>query len=697
MERVAFLIEDTHVRLGCLLNPEALVQRRVAGIRPRQSTSGLVTGVGLRDDPLLYTGGGRTELDLDLLFDVSLAGSSITTNDVRDLTGAFWDLAENARQGGLGYGAPPLVRFIWGKIWNIPGHIVAVAERLEYFTADGIPRRSWLRLRMVRSNERVTNLPGSGRRTGLVSPQGVLTLGDIALPEGSLRVHQISGGAAGFELGLSIAAPSLGGALLTAADIIGSSLANTNAARLLAAARKGIAGAVQSLGARIGALFAGESRVGLAVRAALGRISSALAGAWSAAKEATVRAFSTAAAAVSAAAQRVWGAVRAAVAPLGAAIAAEFQGPLQAIRRGVGIMGQAVAAVARSARATAARVAAVVARGVDAAVSRVRSILDSAAAVTSDLGQSLRAALGPALDDIGQVLSAARQAGAVVTTAMARAISTRLQQVAAGAESLWSAGRASLARGLDATVKAIAQALHRMAAAREALAAVHVRESTGVVQASIQRTRDHLAQLQGAPDEEQIAVLREDLAEVRASTDVVSLVTEPPAPGEEAPQPAWGDAAQVLDAAAEQLDTPEAAQAAEAILAPLDRIAEALPVVEQEHEAVQADALAGAYAQADTEISEASFIDSAAGAEILLAARSAGPLPASRTVSGQRLDQLAYEYYGDAAYWRLLALYNDVDHPLRLPTGMVLQVPPTSVVRRASDAATDGGRSPGGG
>ena len=141
MERVAFLIEDTHVRLGCLLNPEALVLRRIAGIRTRRSTNGLVTGVGLSDDPLLYTGGGRTELDLELLFDVSLAGSSISTLDVRDLTRAFWDLAENSRAEGtrLGdaYGAPPVVRFIWGKTWNIPGHVVAVAERLEYFTAGG--------------------------------------------------------------------------------------------------------------------------------------------------------------------------------------------------------------------------------------------------------------------------------------------------------------------------------------------------------------------------------------------------------------------------------------------------------------------------------------------------------------------------------------------------------------------------------
>ena len=40
MERVAFLIEETNERLRCLLNPETLVLRRTAGVRPRQSATG---------------------------------------------------------------------------------------------------------------------------------------------------------------------------------------------------------------------------------------------------------------------------------------------------------------------------------------------------------------------------------------------------------------------------------------------------------------------------------------------------------------------------------------------------------------------------------------------------------------------------------------------------------------------------------
>src|SRR5512135_481028 len=106
MERVAFLIEETGQRIGCLLNPDSLVIRRAAGVQARRSAGGQLTGVGLSDDPLLYTGGGITELEIALLFDVSLADSTLTTEDVRDLTRPLVDLAENT-SGREGYKRPP--------------------------------------------------------------------------------------------------------------------------------------------------------------------------------------------------------------------------------------------------------------------------------------------------------------------------------------------------------------------------------------------------------------------------------------------------------------------------------------------------------------------------------------------------------------------------------------------------------------
>jgi len=149
MERIAFIVDETGERIDCLLNPETFEVRRLAGVRPQGSASGHLIGAGRADDPLLFTGGGRTELVLDLLFDVDLVESRARPADVRAATRRLWALAEN---GAVEHGSArlPLVRLVWGKTWNVPGVIVAIAERFDAFGPTGLPRRSWLRLKLVR-------------------------------------------------------------------------------------------------------------------------------------------------------------------------------------------------------------------------------------------------------------------------------------------------------------------------------------------------------------------------------------------------------------------------------------------------------------------------------------------------------------------------------------------------------------------
>ncbi len=194
MERVAFLLEETGERLSCLLNPNSVVLRRQAGVRPRRSVNGILTGGGLADDQLLYTGGGRTELKLDLLFDVSLAGSSMATEDVRELTAPLWELSENIA-GESSYRKPPLVRFVWGKAWNIPGVVTDVAERLEFFTAHGIPGRSWLRMRFLRVKDRAAE-------SSAVRTHSSMDLLDqqLTIPENRFSTHDVIGGGPGEEV-----------------------------------------------------------------------------------------------------------------------------------------------------------------------------------------------------------------------------------------------------------------------------------------------------------------------------------------------------------------------------------------------------------------------------------------------------------------------------------------------------------------
>jgi hypothetical protein len=64
----------------------------------------------------------------------------------------LWALAENGEPvaGNL---ALQRIRLIWGCSWNVPGVILAVAERLERFDERGVPKRSWLSMLLRRVEE----------------------------------------------------------------------------------------------------------------------------------------------------------------------------------------------------------------------------------------------------------------------------------------------------------------------------------------------------------------------------------------------------------------------------------------------------------------------------------------------------------------------------------------------------------------
>jgi len=184
VERVAFLIEGSGQRIDCLLNPETLEVTRLAGIRPRTTATGALVGANLTDDPLLFTGGGRTELVLDLVFDVDLVESSGPDADVRALTRPLWQLAENSAEE-RGSVRPPLARLVWGKTWNVLGVVAAVAERFDSIGSTGVPRRSWLRLKLVRVTDSPTDtaedIDSTGRAGTVAShrrPGAVQATGD---------------------------------------------------------------------------------------------------------------------------------------------------------------------------------------------------------------------------------------------------------------------------------------------------------------------------------------------------------------------------------------------------------------------------------------------------------------------------------------------------------------------------------------
>jgi hypothetical protein len=168
MERITFLIESTHLRLTCLLNPEdrseSLTLERSAGIAREDGSS--TFGTYLTDNPVQARGWGDTRLTLKLLFDVSLSPPALGIKDVRELTRPLWELTENvsssrspraegAAQRNSANRGIPQVRIFWGKGWEIPAVVESVAERYERFTDDGHPQRSWMTLRLLRVNDEV--------------------------------------------------------------------------------------------------------------------------------------------------------------------------------------------------------------------------------------------------------------------------------------------------------------------------------------------------------------------------------------------------------------------------------------------------------------------------------------------------------------------------------------------------------------
>jgi Contractile injection system tube protein len=193
MERVAFILERTGERIDCLLNPDTVVVRRSAGLRTRRTAGGLVTGTRLADDPMLATGGGRTEIDLELLFDATIAGEDVLpSGNVQDLTRPLWDLSENA-VGDDEYGVPRQVRFVWGKTWNVLALVAAVAERFERFTMTGVPERSWLHLRLARVGEPIVpQAAASEAPFEEEAPSGPLILPEV--PEDQITFHEVVGG-----------------------------------------------------------------------------------------------------------------------------------------------------------------------------------------------------------------------------------------------------------------------------------------------------------------------------------------------------------------------------------------------------------------------------------------------------------------------------------------------------------------------
>jgi hypothetical protein len=670
MERVAFLIEETDERIGCMLNPETLVMRRVAGVRPRRSATGQLTGEGLTDDPLLFTGGGRTELNLDLLFDVTLAGSSISTDDVRDLTVPLWELAENANRRD-GFGQPPLVRFIWGKSWNILGIVLAVSERLESFTPEGVPRRSWLRMRMLRANEPPPESPPSRD----VDPE-VLSLSEETLPEGSVSVSEVIGGAPPMADGDAQETPAAlqaDGLTATTSDaIVASALEASGARASIEAALGSVDGAVRGMLSDLSALTAAEEgeegsedeqTAAQAVEEEAGTILSNLEAVRSSVGAAVTGAVMTATENVIAAMATIRETLGAMTSEAGVQIADKVEEAMASITPAVEAMREAAAKASEVIKEKAAAVVAEAVRGLKSAATTIAAGLESVTTAASAIGERAVEIVGDAATTVGQILDEIRTTGEI---AARETLPSVLKKLAAGAEGLWAAGETAAVAAVESAANIVAIALKNVRAAAEAMAALLVRQTARGVQSAAAAIRSVLEALRSASGDEETPARADPIPGAWQRIDTALAFLAPRADRET--REGLSAAKQTLQSTVKRLsDEREPANREEAlahISGALDDITDAVDTIVSQERAATAAMIMSA-------------LETGPAAE----ARSLRAAERPRMGPGQRLDLLAHQHYGDPALWRVLAAFNHVEHPLHLTSGQRLRVPPASALR----------------
>jgi hypothetical protein len=637
LERVAFLIEETNQRIGCLLNPESLLMQRVAGVRPMHAATGPATGTGLSDAPLLYTGGGRTQLELALLFDVSLAGSSIATGDVRELTAPLWNLAENAKRTA-GYGRPPLVRFVWGKSWNIPGIVVAVAERLEDFTPAGVPRRSWLRLRMLRVSE-----PPPTAFSATRAQAAPLALPQAGLAQDALATHTPMGGE---PESLSESEPA--SPWVDVEGILSAALAETPAGQTLEAARREVTLAIDRVLAEVMPWIsaAEETPEALAMRAEVGRMADSAQEPTPADPGQLLGQAAGAAASVSASADAISAAIQDPASPMEPGIVERIDAALGGVAPATGAVLQAAQAVAQAVKARAAEVWV---EAVDRMELGADAIDNALSGMPADAGALAQRTVETALAAVKEMRGLIQEQGTAGQPALTTALPDVLSKVGVALDDLRTAGETGAAKVIHAAISSMSSALQRMAAAAEAIQSA---SAQGMMTAAKLAADAIRSSLDGAPAGDGIAAAQKTRA-------------------------AWQEIVFSLEGLRLEKDSDVAQRVSQA----LDSCRASMGQVEAPADAAHAtalDALGALYSVLDA-LDAADQVETAGQISAARARSQEAALAAPGGASpGERLDQIAFQYYGDPAAWRVLARANGLDDPLRLSARRPLRIPSLS-------------------
>lgn len=135
--------KDTVVEVD--FNPQSLqVTYRSSGPDGSQQTENKAPTQGVAKQPT----GNVTEVSMDLLFDTTREKGK----DVRDTTIKIADMLQAGIRSGEQAADVPLVLFHWGT-FIFKGNVTSVSETIDFFSEQGVPLRSTVKLSMTEVEE----------------------------------------------------------------------------------------------------------------------------------------------------------------------------------------------------------------------------------------------------------------------------------------------------------------------------------------------------------------------------------------------------------------------------------------------------------------------------------------------------------------------------------------------------------------
>ena len=154
---------DKNKKLPVRFNPQSLqVNYHAIGPKGSKNRQKNAEKQGVRDQQT----GALSEISMDLIFDTSEEGK-----DVRNITVNIAALINPEIVYGKSAPQPPLVRFHWGT-FVFSGKVLAVSETIDFFSEQGVPLRSSVKLSMSEVQRERGN-PGIGGGAGAEASAGI--------------------------------------------------------------------------------------------------------------------------------------------------------------------------------------------------------------------------------------------------------------------------------------------------------------------------------------------------------------------------------------------------------------------------------------------------------------------------------------------------------------------------------------------